>query len=428
MAKQILVAVTGGIAAYKSVELVRLLIGQGHNVRVVMTQGAQAFITPLTFQAASGQPVHTGLLDPEAEAGMGHIELARWADCIIVAPASAQVMAKLAAGMADDLLGTLCLASQAPICLVPAMNQAMWRNARTQANAQRLAGDPQFHLWGPAEGVQACGDTGPGRMLEPAAIVEAFAAMTAADVQQGSPGNAGEPLQPTGEQAPSAMTPLAGLRVLITAGPTREAVDPVRYISNHSSGKMGFALAAAAAALGADVTLVAGPVNLATPAGVRREDVITADDMQQAVLQALDQGCDWFVAAAAVADYRPLVVAGDKLKKDQNEEMLLRLTRNPDILAGVAALSPRPLVIGFAAETRQLAHYALDKLKRKKLDMIVANNVSDQRIGFNSDQNAVQVFWPGGEQCFASQAKTELAQALCHLFYEHWQRLGKPAR
>ncbi|TVP54622.1 MAG: bifunctional phosphopantothenoylcysteine decarboxylase/phosphopantothenate--cysteine ligase CoaBC [Halomonadaceae bacterium] len=423
MQKQILVAVTGGIAAYKSVELVRLLMGQGHSVRVVMTRGAEAFVTPLTFQAISGQPVHTQLLDPEAEAGMGHIELARWAHCIIVAPASAQVMAKLAAGMADDLLGTLCLASEAPICLVPAMNQAMWRNARTQANAQRLAADPQFHLWGPAEGVQACGDTGPGRMLEPAAIVAALNALEAE-----APASQQTAPKPASAPTSAATGPLAGLRVLITAGPTREAVDPVRYISNHSSGKMGFALAAAAASLGAHVTLVAGPVNLATPAGVRRRDVITAEAMQEAVMQALEQGCDWFVAAAAVADYRPVAVAGEKLKKDQDAEMVLQLTRNPDILAGVAALMPRPLVVGFAAETRQVAEYARDKLARKKLDLIVANDVSDERIGFNSDQNAVQVFWPGGEQPFASQAKTELAQALCHLFHEHWQRLGKPSR
>lgn len=408
MNKQILVAVTGGIAAYKSVDLVRQLQRQGHQVQVVMTAGAEAFVTPLTFQAVSGSVVRRDLLDPAAEAGMGHIELARWADCIIVAPASAQVMARLAAGMADDLLGTLCLATQAPICLAPAMNQAMWRNARTQANLRRLEADPQFHIWGPGEGDQACGDTGPGRMLEPAEIVAALSAMETA--------------------APAPEQDLAGLRVLITAGPTREAVDPVRYLSNHSSGKMGFALAAAAAARGARVTLVAGPVSLPTPADVQRLDVTSAEQMQQAVMSAVDEGCDWFVAAAAVSDYRPESVAGDKIKKDGQASMHLRLTRNPDILAGVAALSPRPMVVGFAAETRDLNRYARDKLKRKRLDMIVANDVSDPSIGFNSDRNAVEVFWPEGSRRFAASAKTDLAQQLCPLFLSHWQTLGEPSR
>lgn len=383
--RQILVGITGGIAAYKSAELVRLLGKQGHAVTVVMTEGAKAFISPLTFQALTGSPVRDSLLDPEAEAGMGHIELARWADLVLVAPASADFIARLNAGMADDLLSTLCLATTAPIALAPAMNQAMWSNARTQANISRLAQDPQIRIWGPAAGDQACGDVGLGRMLEAAELAENVAAFWA--------------------------KPLQGMHWVITAGPTREAIDPVRYISNHSSGKMGYALAEAAAAAGAQVTLVSGPVNLPVPAGVERIAVDSAEQMLGAVQSTVAEGCDIFVAAAAVADYRVVEPAGQKIKKSR-DHMTIELTRNPDILSSVAALPTPPFTVGFAAETHDVEHYARDKLNRKKLDMIVANDVSDKRIGFNSDANAVSVFWEGGEQQFPMIAKRQLAEQL----------------
>lgn len=392
--RNVVLAVSGGIAAYKSAELVRLLVRQGYEVRVVMTRGAEAFIQPMTFQALSGHPVRQSLLDPEAEAGMGHIELARWADLVLVAPATADVMAKLAVGLADDLLTTLALATDAPIALAPAMNQAMWRNPRTQRNLQWLQNDPQFHIWGPAEGDQACGDTGPGRMLEPDAIMEQVVALA--------------------DQS------LAGLRVVLTAGPTREALDPVRYISNHSSGKMGFAIAEAAAQRGAEVVLVAGPVNLPTPAGVRRVDVDSAAEMLDAVEKAVEAGCDWFIATAAVADYRPVNCAEQKIKKDGEASPTLELARNPDILATVASHRQRPMTIGFAAETSNLAEYARRKLHGKKLDLIVANDVSDRSIGFNSDRNAVEVFWDGDSRTFASMEKVRLAGELVALFHEHW--------
>ncbi|MCH8497960.1 MAG: bifunctional phosphopantothenoylcysteine decarboxylase/phosphopantothenate--cysteine ligase CoaBC [Marinobacter sp.] len=389
--KRILLGVTGGIAAYKSAELVRLLKKAGHEVRVVMTRGAEAFVTPLTFQALSGEPVRTSLLDPAAEAGMGHIELAKWADQVIVAPASADFMARFSSGMADDLLTTLCSATTAPIALVPAMNQAMWQNTRTQRVVSQLAADSQVLIWGPDEGQQACGDTGPGRMLEPEHIM--------ARLQSGK-------------------GPLAGCQLVLTAGPTREPIDPVRYISNHSSGKMGYALAQAARDAGATVTLVSGPVALAAPSGVQRVMVTTAEEMLAAVQQALP-GCDIFVATAAVADYRPATAAGDKIKKTA-EAMSVPLVRNPDVLATVAAQPNPPFCVGFAAETRDLAHYAQDKLSRKKLDMIVANDVSVPGQGFNSDQNAVTVFWPGGQQPFPLCDKQQLAQALVALIAERY--------
>lgn len=394
MARKILLGVTGGIAAYKSAELLRQLRQQGHEVRVVMTRGAEAFIQPMTFQALSGHPVRQSLLDPDAEAGMGHIELARWADLVLVAPASADAMARLAHGLADDLLTTLCLATEAPIALAPAMNQAMWRNQRTQNNLAALEADPQFRIWGPAEGDQACGDTGPGRMLEPQRLVEQVAALD--------------------EQ------PLRGTRVVLTAGPTREALDPVRYISNHSSGRMGYAIAEAAARQGAEVVLVSGPVTLATPAGVTRVDVTTAQEMLAAVEQALDAGAHWFIATAAVADYRAVTRAEQKMKKDESESTFIELTRNPDILATVAARTDRPLTIGFAAETQNLAAYAQSKLERKNLDMIVANDVSVAGLGFNSEHNAVQVFWPGGSLNLPARHKTALAEELITLFREHF--------
>lgn len=399
-AKRILLGVTGGIAAYKSAELVRLLKKSGHEVRVVMTRGAEAFVTPLTFQALSGEPVRTSLLDPEAESGMGHIELAKWADQIVIAPASADFIARLAQGMADDLLTTLCCATEAPIAVAPAMNQAMWSNGRTQRNIALLDADTQISLWGPDQGAQACGDTGPGRMLEPAALHDLIAG--------------------------AAHGPLSGRRVVITAGPTREPIDPVRYISNHSSGKMGYALAAAARAAGADVVLVSGPVAIAEPSGVEVRGVMTAQDMLDEAGRAVDEGCDLFIATAAVADYRPDACAGDKIKKS-NESMSLSLVRNPDTLATIAARKDAPFTVGFAAETRDVEHYALDKLTRKKLNMIVANDVSAPGLGFNSDNNAVTVFWPRGRESFGPAPKAVLAQRLIALIADQLTEKAGPA-
>jgi len=361
--KQVVLGVSGGIAAYKSAELIRRLRDAGAEVRVVMTKAAREFITPMTLQALSGHPVHGDLLDPAAEAAMGHIELARWADLVLIAPATADLMARLAQGRGDDLLTTLVLATDAPVALAPAMNQAMWRDAATQANLDLLLAR-KVHVFGPGSGDQACGDVGPGRMLEPTDI----AARAADCFQRGI---------------------LSGKHVLINAGPTREAIDPVRYISNHSSGKMGFALAEAAVEAGARVTLVAGPVNLATPARVHRVDVVSAVDMLAACEAALP--ADLLIASAAVADYRPASVAEQKLKKipGSDDGMTLTLVRNPDILATLARHPKRPWTVGFAAETHDLMNYAADKLQRKKLDLIIANDVSQSGIGFNSDDNAV---------------------------------------
>ncbi len=401
VAQRILLGITGGIAAYKSAELVRLLKKAGADVRVVMTEGATAFVAPLTFQALSGEPVRTSLLDPEAEAGMGHIELAKWADQIVVAPASADFLARLAQGMANDLLTTVCCATQAPIAVAPAMNQAMWNNHRTQRNMALLADDPQISVWGPDQGQQACGDTGPGRMLEP----ETLAALVLE--------------QTGGEQA----GPLSGQRVVVTAGPTREPIDPVRYISNHSSGKMGYAIAAAAARAGAKVTLVSGPVSLAAPSGVEVCPVITAEEMLNASQQAVDGGCDIFIATAAVADYRPETQAGDKIKKT-SDAMNLALVRNPDTLATIAGRPDAPFTVGFAAETTDVARYATDKMQRKKLDMIVANDVSVPGLGFNSDQNAVTVFWSQGQESIGPDSKQAIAGRLVALIAKHSDKVG----
>ncbi|WP_152205445.1 bifunctional phosphopantothenoylcysteine decarboxylase/phosphopantothenate--cysteine ligase CoaBC [Marinobacter changyiensis] len=392
--KRILLGVTGGIAAYKSAELVRLLKKAGCAVRVVMTGGAEAFVTPLTFQALSGEAVRTSLLDPTAEAGMGHIELAKWADRILVAPASANFMARLAQGMADDLLTTVCCATEAPIVLAPAMNQAMWKNHRTQRNLALLEADPQITLLGPDQGGQACGDVGPGRMLEPQAIADR--------ILLDSPQS------------------LAGVRVVITAGPTREAIDPVRYISNHSSGKMGYALAAAARAAGAEVTLVSGPVALARPADVALRMVVTAEDMLAAAMKAVDEGCDIFIATAAVADYRPLDCADQKLKKSR-ENLSLALVRNPDTLAAVAGRADAPFTVGFAAETNDVIRHATDKLTSKHLNMIVANDVSRTGVGFNGDENAVTAVWQGGQQVFGQESKVNLSGKLVTLIAEHYR-------
>lgn len=373
--KNIILAVTGGIAAYKSAVLVRRLKDYGFNVRVVMTHGAQAFITPLTFQALSGYPVHTELLDPEAEAGMGHIELARWADLILVAPASCDTLAKFAQGLADDLLSTLYLATQAPVWVAPAMNQQMWAAKATQRNLQTLV-DDGVHVIMPDSGSQACGDVGLGRMPEPDFI--------AYQVKQYF------------HQAQRAIAEkfglLAGKHVVITAGPTRESIDPVRYISNHSTGKMGFALAAACYAAGAKVTLIAGPVSLDTPNGVTRINVTSALQMLEASLESLKQGCDIFIATAAVADYRVAQVAEHKIKK-AGDELAVSLVKNPDIVATIAMQPEAPFMVGFAAETRQVEEYAAGKLVAKKLDMIACNDVSRQDIGFASDENAMIVFF-----------------------------------
>ena len=385
--RRIALGITGGIAAYKAAELVRRLRERGATVRVVMTKAAQQFITPLTLQALSGNPVHTDLLDPAAEAAMGHIELARWADLVLIAPASADFIARLAHSHADDLLSTLCLATSAPIALAPAMNQGMWRDAGTQANAALLRAR-RIELWGPADGDQACGDVGPGRMLEAEQLAQLAANSFASRI-------------------------LDGKRVLITAGPTREAIDPVRYISNHSSGKMGFALARAAVDAGAQVTLIAGPVALDTPDRVERIDVQSAQQMFDAVMAYIEK-CDIFIAAAAVADYRPAAIAADKLKK-RHAEMTLTLVRNPDIVASVARRRPKPYTVGFAAETNRVVDYARDKLERKNLDLIVANDVSAPGLGFNSDDNAVTVLSSDAEIVIEARSKLLVAREIMEL-------------
>ncbi len=368
--RNVLLGVSGGIAAYKSAELIRQLQERGASVRVIMTRGAQEFITPLTLQALSGNPVHTDLLDDRAELGMGHIELARWADLLLIAPATADLIARLSAGRADDLLSTVALATAAPLMLAPAMNQQMWKDPATAANIDTLV-RRGAHIVGPAAGQQACGDVGPGRMEEPAVIADAAAG-----------------LFETGQ--------LAGKHVVITAGPTREALDPVRYISNNSSGKMGYALARAVVDAGAITTLVSGPVSLAPPDHIRLFAVQSAEQMLAQCLQLLPD-CDIFIACAAVADYRPAKLESQKIKKEQ-QEMILQLVRTPDIVSSIAASEHRPYTVGFAAETNNLLDYARDKMQRKGLDMIVANDISDLSIGFNSDDNAVTVLWRDGEQ------------------------------
>lgn len=385
--KRIVLGVSGGIAAYKAAELIRRLRDAGAEVQVVMTAAAQQFITPLTLQALSGHPVHTDLLDPAAEAAMGHIELARWADLVLVAPASADCLARLAQGIANDLLSTLWLATKARLAVAPAMNQQMWAAPALQANLALLR-ERGVAVFGPAAGAQACGDVGEGRMLEAVEL-----ASCCADLFE------------TGT--------LAGRHVLITAGPTREAIDPVRYISNHSSGKMGFALAAACIEAGARVTLVAGPVHLPTPPRVNRVNVTSALEMLAAVEQAVADA-DVFIATAAVADYRPQAVAGQKIKKVA-DALTLELVKNPDIVAAVAARSPRPFVLGFAAETERVLEHARDKLERKRLDMIACNDVARADIGFQSDDNALTVLWGGGEQVLEKAGKNVIARQLVAL-------------
>jgi len=393
--KRILLGVTGGIAVYKAAEIIRRLRERGAEVRVVMTDAAKEFITPLTLQAVSGHIVANSMFDPQAEAGMGHIELAKWADLVLVAPATANVISRLTTGMGDELLTTLCLASPAPLAIAPAMNMQMYLHAATQSNLKVLA-ERGVHIWGPGVGSQACGDVGPGRMLDPMDIVEEVTKF----------------LQPA---------PQTDFSFLITAGPTREAIDPVRYISNHSSGKMGFALAEAAAAIGAKVTLVAGPVNLPTPKGVKRIDVESALEMQSAVEAEVAQH-PIFIGCAAVADYRMAEVAPQKMKKTEGQEGLsLQLIKNPDIIAGVAARTDKPFVVGFAAETQDVARYALDKLQRKGMDMIAANDVSRAGQGFNADQNALTVFWADGQQELPLASKQQVAQQLISLIIKRYQ-------
>lgn len=383
--KRILLGITGGIAAYKSAELVRALKTAGADVRVVMTEGAKEFITPLTLQALSGNPVHHSLLDPEAEAGMGHIELAKWADLILVAPASANFIARFAAGMGNDLLSTLCLASAAPIALAPAMNQAMWADESTQANMDKLRAlkPSTLSIWGPDQGEQACGDVGPGRMLEPLTLAQ----LTAESFKAGS---------------------LSGKTVLITAGPTREAIDPVRYISNHSSGKMGYALAEAARDAGAKVILISGPVSLEAPERITRVLINSADEMLAAVMTRLPE-TDIFIGAAAVADYRPENPAEQKIKK-HNDDMHIYLVKNPDIIATVAEQENKPFTVGFAAETQNVLEYAQGKLVKKNLDLIIANDVSRKDIGFNSEENAVTLVAAGEQIELPKATKTQVSR------------------
>lgn len=400
-AKRILLGISGGIAAYKSADLVRRLKERGAEVRVILTDAAQQFITPLTLQAVSGNPVSTSMLDPAAEAAMGHIELAKWANLIVVAPASADVIARLAHGMANDLLTTCVLASAAPVAVAPAMNQQMYNNIATKQNLATLR-KHLFHIYGPGAGEQACGDVGYGRMLEPLELV----ALIVQSIEQ--------------TLAPA--TPLTGVKITITAGPTREALDPVRYLSNHSSGKMGFALAAAAAAMGADVTLISGPVQLTTPVRVKRLDVISAQQMHEAALKAAVNS-DIFIGCAAVADYRAAEVATNKLKKGSSEQLQLTLIKNPDIIAAVAGLTKqRPFTVGFAAETDDVLGYARKKLTSKKLDMICANDVSQPGTGFNSDDNAVTALWHGGEQVLELQSKSALASSLIKLIFKKFSQ------
>ena len=390
--KHILLGVTGGIAAYKSAELVRQLRQQGAEVRVVMTAAAMEFVTPLTFQALSAHPVHTDLLDSGAEAAMGHIELARWADALLIAPATADFIARQVSGRADDLLTAVCLACDATIAVAPAMNRVMWGNPATVDNVMVLK-KRGVRILGPAEGSQACGESGPGRMLEPVELVAAVTGLFNTGV-------------------------LAGRHVLVTAGPTREAIDPVRYISNRSSGRMGYAVAAAAAEAGASVLLISGPVSLETPARVRRIDVESAAEMHAAVMNDIAD-IDIFISVAAVADYRPASVAQQKLKKTA-ATLSLELTPNRDILADVAALPDAPFTVGFAAETQALESNARDKLLAKKLDMIAANAVGQQQ-GFDQEDNALHVLWAQGEQPLPLASKSKLSRQLLAVIAERFE-------
>ena len=396
-AKKIILGITGGIAAYKTPELIRRLKERGAEVQVVLTRSAREFVTETTLQAVSGLPVRDNLWDTEAEAAMGHIELARWADLVLIAPATAEIMSRLASGAAPDLLTTLCLATEAPVTIAPAMNHVMWANPAVQENRQTLE-DRGVRLLGPGSGDQACGESGPGRMVEPRDIVTAVMAPVAVP-------DAG-------------MLPLAGKTVMITAGPTREAIDPVRYLTNRSSGKMGYALARAARSAGANVILVSGPVSIPAPSGMDIVSVESARDMFAAVHQHIGD-TNIFIGAAAVADYHVADIKPEKIKKTDTD-MSLGLARNPDILASVAQLKQRPFTVGFAAETEKLRGYAIAKLENKNLDMIIANQVGEN-LGFETDHNAVEVFWKGGEQSFPTDDKNSLAGKLIVLIADRFQ-------
>lgn len=387
LGKRIVIGITGGIAAYKSIELIRLLRKANAEVRVVLTPAAAEFVTPLTLQAISGNPVSQSLLGPSAELAMGHIELAKWADAILIVPATADFIARMSVGMANDLLSTICLASAAPILLAPAMNQQMYAQIVTQENIAKLT-QRGMKFIGPNSGEQACGDVGAGRMSEPYEIFSALCELF------------------------SAKYDLAGLSVAITAGPTRESIDPVRYISNHSSGKMGYAIAQSFAERGAEVTLISGPVNLPTPVNVCRIDVISAQEMWQVAMESAVKN-RLFIGCAAVADYRMAEISEQKIKKtSDNDELTLKLVKNPDIIASVAALTEnRPFVVGFAAETQNVEQYAKDKLQRKNLDMICANSVAGGAV-FGEDKNALHLFWQNGDKLLPTCSKTELAKAL----------------
>ena len=392
---KIILGVTGGIAAYKSPEIVRRLRERGAEVQVVMTASAEKLVSPTVFQAVSDRPVRDDLWDEEAEEAMGHIELARWADLIVVAPATANIMSQLAAGTASGLLTTLCLAAKAPLVLAPAMNQAMWQHPATQSNLQTLI-QRGVRCVGPAEGEQACGDVGPGRMVEPLELVASIFA----------------------EQFNALSGLFEGLNVLLTAGPTREPIDPVRYVSNRSSGKMGFAVAQAAAEAGARVTLVAGPVHLPTPPNVERIDVETAAQMHGATLSRASDA-DIYIGAAAISDYRPIVVQKQKIKKHK-DTLRLDMVKSEDVLAEVAALRPGPFTVGFAAETERLEEYAHGKMENKKLNMIIGNLVCDD-LCFDRDDNSVLVLWPGGSEEIARMPKTEVAQRLISLIAKRYR-------
>jgi len=395
--KHILLGVTGGIAAYKSADLVRRLRERGAEVQVVMTRAAREFVSATTFQALSGRPVRSDLWDASAEAAMGHIELARWADAVLIAPASADFLSRLAAGMADDLLTTVCLATEAPIAVAPAMNHLMWGNAATRANKVTL-GDRGVQIYGPGEGDQACGETGEGRMLEPLDLADRLQSL----------------LLPS-------QGVLAGRRVLITAGPTRERIDPVRFISNRSSGKMGFAVAQAAREAGAGVVLVAGPVSLPAPAGVRRVDVESASEMLAAVLRELP-GTDLFISTAAVADYRPARAAEQKIKKT-SDSLDIAMERTVDVLATVAANKDRPFVVGFAAETESVEQNARTKLLKKNLDMIAANEVGHDKA-FDSEDNQLIVLTRAARHELARAGKLTLARGLITLIAQEMAARG----